>query len=347
MEFNVKAKYLNCALLMLDFLKNYNSGQINGKQFIKHIQNKNNQYSSSMIHNALRELLRFHVLIRRKNSYDIDNSKIKDAINHIIHFKKLNKDKDVIINNISNKNLFYRKKLDQTLFNYSLVDIDHLIIDLLKKGYIKKFPNENSRGKYIVQLQTNDIITDPITAILTIYNNAVFCYSTAMEMHGLSRYRMGSIIYIKRIEEKTNLKEYPYNIKIKPVSLIKPDIGIIKINRKNSNIYCTDQERTLIDCVYRHKYAGGWENIIYALNKIEKVDEKKIVQYLKEFRIPSLSAKMGFILDANKEKWNISQSSLVVLKQISPSNPVHFFRNISGKLNKKWNLYIPDNILIE
>ena len=88
MEYNVKAKYLNCALLMLDFLKNYNSVQINGKQFIKHIQSKNNQYSLSMIHNALRELLRFHVLIRRKNSYDIDNSKIKDAINHIIHLKK-------------------------------------------------------------------------------------------------------------------------------------------------------------------------------------------------------------------------------------------------------------------
>jgi len=122
-------------------------------------------------------------------------------------------------------------------------------------------------------------------------------------------------------------------------------MGIISSSRKNIRINYTDLERTLIDCVQRTKYAGGWENIIYAINRIQKIDEEKIINYLKHFKLPSLNAKIGFLLEANKDRWNISRSGLVMLKQISLSNPINFFRKEPGKLNKEWNLYIPDNIL--
>lgn len=119
-------------------------------------------------------------------------------------------------------------------------------------------------------------------------------------------------------------------------------VGVIPVLYADLKIRVTDKERTLIDCIHRPKYAQGWENVFHAIDRIGTLDGEHIYIYLKEYRLKSLVAKTCLILERFSDVLGISDSILGRLHRYLPRSPVSISRTSHGKLNRRWNVYVPE-----
>jgi predicted transcriptional regulator of viral defense system len=226
------------------------------------------------------------------------------------------------------------------------VDVDYAIWRLKSEGVLQR-PSEKKRGFFIVGRNSSNTlhIIDPIEVIHSIYGeNVVFCYGTALYIHGLSRY--GRLMHYYAITKSKPKKKKYSQFTIRFVKTKMGDTkGIIQHKVENHNLYTTDLERTILECIHHPKYAQGWENVIHAFETIKQIRYKQLIEYVIELNSPSLSAKVGIFLDFYKDKWKIPESEIIKLQQYIPRTTLRFERLTKGKLNKRWNIIVPHDLL--
>lgn len=305
--------------------------------------------STYIISSAIRELLRLGVLERKraasKYKYHIRTADLEVASEAVTSMKNLPGTWTTVHNRLIQYPVLSRRQIEEMFSEYSVVDIDRLIMKLQRTGLIAKLNGERSRGKYIVQrTQDNErFLADPVTGIVSILGPEIlFCYNTALELHGLSRYGITFVIYVHGSRPE-RLKSFG-NATIKHVHIRSEENGKTSLERRGTLIHLTDRERTIIDCVHRPKYSVGWENVLYALQKVEHVDADRILSYLKPMRIPSLFAKIGLISERFQGEWGIDDEILRRIQQFRPRNPIRFFSTEPGRLIKRWNIYVPEGL---
>lgn len=120
--------------------------------------------------------------------------------------------------------------------------------------------------------------------------------------------------------------------------------GIIKDATRN--IYVTDIERTIVDCLDRLDLAGGLEELIYNLDLIDKVEESKILGYLSLYGKKVIYQKAGFILSSFKQQMNLSDSFFVKCKIKSSKSTRYLTDKYESKVYvQEWKLCVPEYIL--
>jgi hypothetical protein len=82
-----------------------------------------------------------------------------------------------------------------------------------------------------------------------------------------------------------------------------------------------------------------------ALSKIHKVNSKLIKSNLMDLSVSGLFAKVGYMLEHFRERWGVPKGIIEDLRLYATRKPVRFFSNVPGRLDKRWNLYIPENLL--
>ncbi|MGD2086500.1 MAG: hypothetical protein PVH61_09985 [Candidatus Aminicenantes bacterium] len=343
--------HITCALSILKTLKERENKAISREEIAKNLKKKKKHFSNYILSSAFRELLQNDVLVRRGKKYWINTLQIEPSKRKLETFNEKSIEINAVKKILEKHKILSRKEINNLLPMYTIVQIDQIILTLQEQGFLAKLQGDKTRGKYIVVSRedkggmrgSDEFITDPVNAIVSVSGKTViFCYHTAFEIHGLSRYGMSFVIYIHgRVSQDLSVLG---NVQIKSVKLRSPGTGIMSYNRAGQNIRLTDVERTIIDCVHRPKYTVGWENVLYGLKKVEQLDGERILEFLKEFRTPSLNAKMGVILEHFQEKWKIERTLLNNIKLYCPSTPVRFFRNEPGKFNKQWNIYVPEGM---
>jgi len=336
--------HITCALSILKTLKEYKSEKISKEEITNNLKKKS-YFSNYILSSAFRELLQDDVLVRKGRNYQVNRLQIEPSRKKLETFKERIIDIDKVKKILGKYKILSRREINHLLSTYTIVQVDQILQTLQNQGFVEKLSGSKSRGKYIVDSGGENVrfITDPVQAIASLFGNTViFCYTTALEIHGLSRYGMSFVVYIHGGTSKglPSLDE----VNIKRVKLRSPGTGMMLFKRAGQNIQLTDVERTIIDCVHRPKYAVGWENLFYALKKVEQVNGERVLEYLKKFRIPSLYARMGVILENFREKWKIEKTLLNNLRMYCPLTPVRFFRNEPGRLNKQWNIYVPEGL---
>ena len=207
---------------------------------------------------------------------------------------------------------------------------------LLKSGYIKLV----KKGVYL-----NKEFQSPDKFILAtkLITNGIIGYHSALELHGLAQSTYNTVHIIT--DKPYDVKPFTaYEISYKPV---KQDInfGKTKVIRGSEEVITTDIERTLIDCIDKLKYAGGFEEYFKSISGVSYINEKKIIKYLKKYDKVALYHKVGFVLEHFKNKWHITDYTLKsLLSGISLLNTVYLDpSNKEIKYNSKWNLYVPKN----
>ena len=64
-----------------------------------------------------------------------------------------------------------------------------------------------------------------------------------------------------------------------------------------NKIYCSDLEKTIVDCLYKPNYANGITEIIKAIFKSEeKINSDKMLMYLEKFDAQVVYKRLGFLL---------------------------------------------------
>lgn len=170
--------------------------------------------------------------------------------------------------------------------------------------------------------------------------DSYIAYHSAMEYYGLQN-QVFNRIYIsapKRFRPfEFDFVEYMY----------APDkfrTGIIKDLEKN--IYVTEIERTIIDCIDRLDLAGGIEELFYNIELIDSVEENKLLSYLSLYDKQVLYQKSGFILSAFKKQLKLSDKFFSECKKMTGKS----IRYLTDKYESKtyvpdWKIYVPQFIL--
>jgi predicted transcriptional regulator of viral defense system len=232
--------------------------------------------------------------------------------------------------------------------NNTHVGTDYVIWMLQQRGVLKQIQGRR-RGLFVVLegSSTDGLVKDPIEAIQTLYGrDMLYCYGTALYLHGLSRYGRLSEYLVHSDVPRT---QRPIGQVV--VRFVKTRLGHISgvTKRKYGSqlILTTDLERTMVDCIHRPQYAQGWENVVHALHRAEKVNARRLIEYVKKYGTPSLVAKAGVILEHFAGQWKVSAGDLDSLFVYLPREPVKFARGLKGRFNKKWKIYVPGDLLNE
>jgi predicted transcriptional regulator of viral defense system len=106
-----------------------------------------------------------------------------------------------------------------------------------------------------------------------------------------------------------------------------------------NRIKCSDFEKTVIDCLYKPHYAGGIVEISKAIFKLkDRLDYKKLFEYIKIFDSQAVVKRVGFLLELLginppmlKQLYKLKTKSFT---QLDPSLPKE------GRMISKWSLRV-------
>lgn len=173
-----------------------------------------------------------------------------------------------------------------------------------------------------------------------ITKSSYVAYHSALEYHGIAN-QVYNCIYVAGEQRFASFD-------FKGVGYIytkSPGIsaGVMHID-KGCDLKVTDLERTLIDCINNLSLAGGIEEIIKALDSVSFIYENKLIEYLDCYNTSILYRKVGYLLSHYQRKLDLSNNFFNHCKKRVDENIYYFLKNenIEKKLNKTWNLVVPD-----
>lgn len=227
---------------------------------------------------------------------------------------------------------------------HTRVTTDYALRRLQREGVLLR-PAWWRRGLYVAAKgKAGAFIADPIEAVQAVCGqDAVFGYGTALFLHGLSRYGRITEYYVVSATRQNQRSVGRFVIRFIKAPL-PDDTGTVTRRHGKVSVHMTDLERTLIDCIHRPKYAQGWENVVQAIDRANGVNAGHMIAYVKQYRTPSLVAKVGWVIEHYAVKWRVPEDSLQSLRPYLPRTPVKFSRGIGGELNRNWNVIVPEGL---
>jgi predicted transcriptional regulator of viral defense system len=222
---------------------------------------------------------------------------------------------------------------------------------LLQYHLAKKNISRIRRGYYMVtshlfhQLQNDNIL---IAGRMT--EDAVISYHTAIEFHALS-YSIYQLSYLCTVLPKGKIlsQHGSYQQVAHPKPLQSSDIFFeTKLyDRQGLDIRVTTVERTLVDCLDKPQFSGGWEEIWRSLESANFLDVDRIVQYALRFNNATTIAKVGFFLEQYQQQFSVDEKLLFILEKHKPKSK-HYMQYNKRELNqyaKRWNLIVPLSVI--
>ena len=212
-----------------------------------------------------------------------------------------------------------------------------------RRGVYAVVPPGYRRGGYMA---------DPYLLASKLGRDTVLAYHTALEILGHAQSVFHTYYYLSSAH-RTVLEfqgatfrqvAYPKVLKEKGAT----HFGVITVERLGMTIKLTGRERTLVDCLDALHYAGGFEELARSVEGYPYVDFEQVLAYLELLGKPSLYAKVGYLLDLNRERFRFDETVSKTFRDRLPRAPVYLGRRNRGTvLNRGWNLLIPERLLPE
>ena len=108
--------------------------------------------------------------------------------------------------------------------------------------------------------------------------------------------------------------------------------------------YHAGLERTLVDLFDRPDLGGGFEEVWRSLATVECFELDAVTEYAALLGNATTVAKVGFFLEAHRERLMVSDAHLARLRRRRPRQPHYFEKRDAGKgrLAARRNLVVPD-----
>jgi len=130
--------------------------------------------------------------------------------------------------------------------------------------------------------------------------------------------------------------------------LLVPILSIIGFEKKwisnYEKVFCSDLEKTIIDCLYKPQYASGVVEIVKAIDRSRKeININKMLDYLERFNADVVLKRLGFIMENFAEfDFIISSIENKISRSLSYLDPGYPKK---GKYNNRWKII--DNVGID
>ena len=207
----------------------------------------------------------------------------------------------------------------------------------IKKQNIKKVKN----GLHIIVDINGYALANKYEIASAITDDAFISYHSALEFYGYANQVHNDIT----VGTKTPFRSFTFEGVDYEFHLDNREKGILYLDFANVRI--TSLERTIIDCIYNINLAGGIEEIMYALDMIPYLDEKKMLEILEEYDCVFLYQKVGYILEQYNKKLDLSDLFFAECEK-HLTNQVKYFLNDyyqDIKFNTRWKLMAPFKLI--
>ena len=212
----------------------------------------------------------------------------------------------------------------------------------LKKGHIARI----RRGYYAVLSNKGNLNAhDSLLIAGRVSGNALIAYHSALTFHGIAYSSLNTYFFINAAPIKTfDFEQVTYQ-RISPSKVFiqkDPFIETKKYDRLGLNIQVTTLERTLVDCLDKPQYSGGFEEIWRTTNMVNFIDAERMVNYALILNNATTIAKLGFFLEQHQAHFGIEEKILFRLEKEKPKG-VHYLTpgSQNNHYARRWNLMVP------
>lgn len=209
------------------------------------------------------------------------------------------------------------------------------------------------QGLYYVVSQGHKPKTTPVDLYLVASKAAkdsVIAFHTAFELLGVGHSVFYRIYYLTKTPRRQfNFRNVSFKAVQVSLALVEKDqvtFGIERAERLGQMIKLTGKERTLVDCLERPEYCGGFEEVYRCAEKLPFLNFDVLMEYLRFRSKRALFAKVGFFLEQHRELFFVEEDLLRYLEKQSPKQPFYLEgRSKKGRLVKRWNLIVSEKVL--
>lgn len=170
---------------------------------------------------------------------------------------------------------------------------------LEKQGLIKKVRNNLY---VIINPATGYAFASKYQIGSSVNKDSFISHISALEYYGYQN----QVSYVCYVSSSSRFNTFEYEgITYKHVS-IKSNKKIVSPSYTEL-IKITDVEKTVVDSIQTIGSIISLEELIYSLEIIPKLDEKKIIEYLKDYNIQALYQKTGYLLSLFNDTFQLSE----------------------------------------
>lgn len=176
--------------------------------------------------------------------------------------------------------------------------------------------------------------------------DSVLAYGTALVVHGLSQVLFEDIVFV------TWTKTLPRSFEDRRFVPVRPraelwqaadrDAWTTRLDRGPYELRVTTRERTVVDVLDRPELAAGPAEVWRALSALPYLELDQLVAYAQLLARPTVVAKIGVLLERRRSVLDVPERVLTELERLAPRNPVYWKRGLRGRLERRWNVIVPE-----
>jgi len=247
----------------------------------------------------------------------------------IVDFNDIIEKASSIIKPTPNRRYIYRKYVNKLIQNGKLQRI--------RKGLYLVLSPLDEPQKHVV---------DKVLVASKIRAEYYLGFHTALEYYGCA----SSIYNEAYICVKQNQRFNPFQYKqfsFKPVFVNDVTFQVEEKHYQNNTVKVSSKERTLVECIDRVQYAGGWEECIKSLQGLGGLNLEKLLTLLHKHGNDNLYRRAGYVLELLKKRspfYEHVDDRLLNEIQSQLKGPQRYLINRKkGALQRRWRLYIPED----
>ncbi|MDR0592005.1 MAG: hypothetical protein LBG60_01860 [Bifidobacteriaceae bacterium] len=214
--------------------------------------------------------------------------------------------------------------------------------NLLSRAVRRGAVDRPRRGLYVSRSgQFAHRVAEPLDVAAAVDDDAVFCYLTALRLHGVAQ----DVTYQTHFYTRRDLDRFAYGGQLYVSHRLSGrTVDAERLLAASVSAYqVTTAEQTLVDCLSRPGLAGGPEHLARSVGGFAYLDICKVLG-LATAAPRSVLARLGWVLDVKQAGWGVTGAQLAALRDRLGQGPYYFWSSKPPKDSywvNRWRLYAP------
>lgn len=211
---------------------------------------------------------------------------------------------------------------------------------LQREGYVENV----RRGLYaVVQKKSGAGPPDPFLLAGKLVEPYLLAYHSALELHGVAESAFFGTVYVA---SPTRFSPFEWGRRsFRRVGITRDvlDAGDATMKRGGGKLHISCRELTLIQCVDRLEYGGGFSEALSSLSGFPYLDWGPLLDLLRIHDKTTLYRKVGYVLEANADRWRPPDTVVQALQENLGHGTTYFGigRNEGGRHEARWQVIVP------
>ena len=245
--------------------------------------------------------------------------------------------------------LFTRADLSAALPGRSPATLDAHLARWRRQGRIVRVKNGLYLRRDPEQASAFPATPDFISVAARMAPDAAAAYHTALEAHGCAQSLFEQLTFVTWTRTKPVEFMGRRLVPVHPRAPLREKDGgeawIETMDRAGLEVRVTSLERTAADVLDRPSLSGGIEEVWRSLFALPALDPESLLDYVQTLRNRTLAARVGYFLEIRRNELAVPASVFEELQLLLPDHPVHLDRALGGKLNSRWRLIVPGELV--